>query len=210
MWPYMKFMVAFDSWILSHYLHLVNFSFSYWMLTRLKNILQWNCFFFYRALIFAQKHQFSDIFVCRPHWLTISDSQSGMTFMIGCSGNLRSGTLPRIVEMSQLTIKCNTWYIHELLKVVGNNIRTSSNLILLLLSIFDISIIIILCNYSSRFWQCQCFLNSYFQVTRLSSAIFFSVSDSKLILISKFFIENQLPAKSNQIHGSVKVRWIKC
>ena len=36
MWPFMKFMVAFDNWILYHYLRLVNFPFFYRISTRLK------------------------------------------------------------------------------------------------------------------------------------------------------------------------------
>ena len=62
------------SWILYHYLPLVNFPFSYWILCKVS----------------------------------------------------RSETLFPIGEVSRLTLKGKTWYIHDFIKAVGNNIRASS------------------------------------------------------------------------------------
>ena len=57
------------------------------------------------------------------------------------AGKIRDKLFYSIDERSSLTIKGNTWYIHDLSKTVGNNnIRASSPLILLLLFVFDISI----------------------------------------------------------------------
>ena len=53
-----------------------------------------------------------------------------------------------IGEMSRLTIKGNIWYIHDFLEALGNNIRVLflifdyTDYLMLLLSVFDISIII--------------------------------------------------------------------
>ena len=58
-------------------------------------------------------------------WLicTISDSQSGIKFMISTPVKLPTRNfLPDRINV-RLKVKGNIWYIHDFLKVVGNNIR---------------------------------------------------------------------------------------
>ena len=57
MLPFMKFMVAFDNWILYHYLRLVNFPFLYRISTRLKknplvNFFSKELYFLHNNIIF--------------------------------------------------------------------------------------------------------------------------------------------------------------
>ena len=53
MWLYMKFMVAFDSWILYRCLRLVNFPFSYWISTCLKKKSFSQTLFFLKSPLFC-------------------------------------------------------------------------------------------------------------------------------------------------------------
>ena len=50
----MKFMVAFDNWILYYDLRLVNFPFSYWIFTCLKKKPLVKLFFFSKELLFSR------------------------------------------------------------------------------------------------------------------------------------------------------------
>ena len=75
-------MVAFNSWILYHYLCFENYLLNIFWLAW-KKVLKRNCFLFQRALFFAYQRQFFDQTVCRPDWFTITDSQPGIKFTIG-------------------------------------------------------------------------------------------------------------------------------
>ena len=196
-------MVAFDSLILYHYLHLVNFPFSYWISTCLKKILQWNCHF-YKELSFLRNN-----INCLTN---VSADQTNLQFPIPSRIKFMIGTLVKfpISEMSRMTIKGNIWYIHDFLKAVGNNIRV-------LFLIFD------WLYWSSKAAVIACFwyfnnndifsvitpLNfdndnvSLIQIFRLHTEfclpyLFFSASKSKVNSYIKFFIENQLPVKTIQ------------
>ena len=134
---------SFDSWILYHYLRFVNFPFSYWILTRL-NKKSFRETLFFKGLSFLCNNICSLTNLSLYDWFVILHSQSGTKFMIGTPVKFQTGTLFSIGEVSRLTIKGSTCYIHNFLKAVGNKIRASSpfSAMLLLLPVFDISIII--------------------------------------------------------------------
>ena len=52
----MKLMLTFDSGILSHYFHLVNYPFSYWIFTRLKKHPPVKLFFFLKSSHFLRSN----------------------------------------------------------------------------------------------------------------------------------------------------------
>ena len=200
----MIFVVVSDRWILYHYLRLVTFLFLLDLDLLEKNL---------------SVNLFSQEFVCRPNWFTISDSQSRRKFMIGIPVKFPI----RNFVPNQWNVSTDNKIRHlvDFLMAVGNNIRE-------LFLIFD-----------SLYWPFNaafiaCFLyfnNSIFSVsTPLAfdndnvslieifrshnwvpfAIFFFSASKLKVNSYIKIFIENQLPVNSNQIHVSVTVRSMKC
>ena len=96
---------------------------------------------FWRALILAQQHQFSEEFICRPGWFTISDSESRIKFII--STPVKFAILYSIGKVSQVTFEGQIWYIHYFSKAVVSNTRVPSTFNAAIIACFDISIIII-------------------------------------------------------------------
>ena len=121
-----KFMVGFNSWILYHCFHLVNFLFSYWISTRLKKIPSVKLFFFRKSSHFCA---ITSILwqICLQTGLiydfrflswnkTHDDCHSSKT--------TDEEFYCRLVMCPKLKIQVNTWYVHDFLEAVDNNIRT--------------------------------------------------------------------------------------
>ena len=132
--------------------------------------------------------------------------------MINTPIKFPSGSLVWIGEVSWLTIKGKTWYIHDFLKTVGNNISASSKFIAAVVACFwyfnnnIFSVITPLAFESDNVSLIQMFSLH----TWVLFAIVFSVLMPKMNSYIKYFIENQLIIKSNQIHGFLKAPSITC
>ena len=152
------------TWItLYHYLRLVNFPFSCWTSTYLKENPSVELFFPEELSFFCAVASIFWWIYLQNRLITISDSKSGIKFIIGTPvkfsiRNFISGWWNVLTDN-----KDNIWYIHHFLKAVGNNIR-------ILFLIFDwaywpCNATVIACfwhfnnnifsviSYSSRFWQ---------------------------------------------------------
>ena len=86
MWPYMKFMVTFDSWISHHYNFdlLEKTSFSEAAFLKSSHFCAITSIFWqiYLQSRLIYNFRFTK-FLYRPDWFAISDSRSGIKFMIG-------------------------------------------------------------------------------------------------------------------------------
>ena len=131
-------MVAFDSWILYHYLRFANS-----LVNRIPTCLKKKSFS-ETVFSFLKSSQFCTI-TSTLRWICLQ-TRLMYNFRFPVWKKIHDQHL--IGEMSRLTIKGNIWYIHDFLEALGNNIRVLflifdyTDYLMLLLSVFDISIII--------------------------------------------------------------------
>ena len=100
----------------------------------------------------------------------------------------------------------NKEYIYDFFEPVSNKASSTSPFNTTFIGYFDILLFWyfdILFNNCPHFSQ-RCLFNSNFQVVHMCFLchIFFSVSKPKSDVTDKFFIENQLAIKANQLTGS--------
>ena len=142
MWPYMKFIVVSDSWILYHYLLLVNFPSSYMILTRFRKktfskigfskelslLRNTTCIVrqhLHCAATSALRNSISFLTSLPLYWLMISDSQSGIKFMTSTSVKFLIRNFISDTWSVPTDNKGKTWHIHDFLEAADDNIKES-------------------------------------------------------------------------------------
>lgn len=135
--------------------------------------------------------------VCRPGWFTILHSQSQIY-----SKTPNQKCFSRLMKCPEIIIKNRTWYTHDFNEAVGNNIGNSFHLMMLLLLVFNISIIIY---FLWLLLSSTTIKLSQFKFPR-NSQNFFSVSKPK----RGTNIKDEVRVKSNQIYELITDRSIRC